>query len=202
MSEISLATAKKLQAGFRYFNRFMVLLWRLGLGSSINVWPQVIGRILVITHTGRKSGLKRRTPANYAIINGDIYCMAGFGRISDWYRNIKINPNVEVWLPDGWWQGVAEELTEPVERLRLLRQVLVASGFAAFAVGINPYRITDQALEAITGEYRLLRIRRTAECTGRGGPGDLVWVWPLATMLLLPLVVCRLWCSRHAGNGR
>jgi deazaflavin-dependent oxidoreductase (nitroreductase family) len=189
MGEIPLETAKKLQVGFRYFNRFMVLMWRLGLGPWINFWPKVIGRILVITHVGRKSGLKRRTPANYAIIDGDVFCMAGFGRISDWYRNIKANPNVEVWMPDGWWQGVAEEVTDPEKRLRLLRQVLIASGFAAFAVGINPYRITDQELETITGEYRLLRIQRTAERTGRDGPGDLAWVWPLATMLLLPLAL-------------
>jgi deazaflavin-dependent oxidoreductase (nitroreductase family) len=195
MGEIPLETAKKLQVGFRYFNRFMLLMWRLGLGPWINVWPKVIGRILVITHVGRKSGLKRRTPANYAIIDGDIYCMAGFGRISDWYRNIKANPNVEVWLPDGWWQGMVEEVTDPEKRLRLLRQVLVASGFAAFAVGINPHRIADQELEAVTGEYRLLRIQRTAERTGQDGPGDLTWVWPLATMLLLPLVLRR-WRSK------
>jgi deazaflavin-dependent oxidoreductase (nitroreductase family) len=191
MGEISLETAKKLQVGFRYFNRFMLLMWRLGLGPWLNAWPKVIGCILVITHIGRKSGLKRHTPANYAIVDGDIYCMAGFGRISDWYRNIKANPNVEVWLPDGWWRGTAKEVTEPEERLRLLRQVLIASGFAAFAVGINPYRITDQELKAITGEYCLLRIQRTAERTGQDGPGDLAWVWPLATMLLLPLVLCQ-----------
>lgn len=196
MGEISLETAKKLQVGFRYFNRFMLLMWRLGLGPWINIWPKVIGRILVITHIGRKSGLKRQTPANYAIIDGDIYCMAGFGRISDWYLNIKADPNVEVWLPDGWWRGIAEEVTDPENRLCLLRQVLVASGFAAFAAGINPYRITDQELEAVTGEYRLLRIRRTAERTGQGGPGDRAWVWPLATMLLLPLVLRR----RHSKS--
>jgi deazaflavin-dependent oxidoreductase (nitroreductase family) len=195
MGEISLEAAKKLQVGFRYFNRFMLLMWRLGLGPWINAWPKVIGRILVITHVGRKSGLKRRTPANYAIIDGDIYCMAGFGRISDWYRNIKANPNVEVWLPDGWWQGMADEITDPGERLRLLRQVLVESGFAAFAAGINPYRITDQELAAVAGEFRLLRIQRTAERTGLDGPGDLAWVWPLATMLLVPLTLWR-WRSK------
>jgi hypothetical protein len=90
---------------------------------------------------------------------------------------------------------VAEEVTDPENRLLLLRQVLIASGFAAFAIGINPYHITDQELEAVAGEYRLLRIRRTAERTGESGPGDLAWVWPLATMLLLPLVLRRR-CSK------
>jgi deazaflavin-dependent oxidoreductase (nitroreductase family) len=191
MTEMPIETAKKLQRGFKYFNKFMLLMWRLGWGPWVNWWPKVGGRILIITHTGRKSGLQRRTPVNYSTVDGDIYCLSGFGRISDWYRNIKADSNVEVWLPDGWWAGVAEEVTDPERRLSLLRQVLVDSGFAAFAAGINPYKISDEDLARITTEYRLIRIRRTAERTGSGGPGDLVWVWPLATMILLPLAFRR-----------
>jgi deazaflavin-dependent oxidoreductase (nitroreductase family) len=191
MTEMPIETAKKLQRGFKYFNKFMLLMWRLGLGPEVNGWPKVGGRILVITHTGRKSGLQRRTPVNYSTVDGDIYCLSGFGRISDWYRNIKADPNVEVWLPDGWWAGVAEDVTDPERRLPLLRRVLIDSGFAAFAAGINPYKISDEDLARITTEYRLIRIRRTAERTGPGGPGDLARVWPLATMILLPLAFRR-----------
>jgi hypothetical protein len=25
--------------GFKYFNRFMIAMWRLGLGGMINFWP-------------------------------------------------------------------------------------------------------------------------------------------------------------------
>ncbi len=73
----------------------------------------------------------------------------------------------------------------------LLRKVLIASGFAAYAAGIDPLRLSDAELEAVTGSYRLVRIRRTAALTGPGGPGDLAWVWPLATFLLLPLAFRR-----------
>ncbi len=190
-----MATAERcqeenLRQAFKYFNRFMLLMWRLGLGSWLNAWPSVIGQIMVLTHTGRKSGLKRHTPVNYALVNGEIYCTAGFGRSSDWYRNLQANPSVEVWLPDGWWAGVAEEVTEPETRLPLLRQVLIGSGFAASAFGgIDPRTITDEALKAATTEYCLLHIRRTAACTGSGGPGDLAWVWPLGVMFLLPLAL-------------
>ena len=180
-----------LRQGFKYFNRFMLLMWRLGLGPMLNWWPKVGGQILVIHHTGRKSGLPRRTPVNYAIVDGDIYCTAGYGRASDWYRNIQANPNVEVWLPDGWWSGTALDVGDDPRRLYLLRQVLIGSGFAAFAAGINPYQISDEALEAATHDYCLLRIQRSAARTGPGGPGDLAWVWPVATMILLPLALCR-----------
>ena len=182
---------ERLRQGFKYFNRFMLMMWRLGLGPWVNAWPEVGGRIMVITHTGRKSGLRRRTPVNYALVDGEIYCTAGFGRTSDWYRNIVAQPQVEVWLPDGWWAGVAEEVTDTGLRAPLLRQVLIASGFAAYAAGIDPATLTNEELSAATADYRLIHIRRTEARTGRSGPGDLAWVWPLATMILLPLVLLR-----------
>ncbi len=178
-----------LRQGFKLFNRFMLLMWRLGLGPYVNFWPAVVGRIMVLAHTGRKSGLVRRTPVNYAVVNGDIYCVAGFGQTSDWYRNVKANPAVEVWLPDGWWAGAVEEVVDPNLRTPLIRQVLIASGFASYAAGLNPNRLSDEALGAATADYCLLRIRRSAARTGRGGPADLAWFWPLATLTLLLFVL-------------
>ena len=176
----------KLRQAFKQLNKFMLLMWRLGIGPWINIWPQGIGRIMVLVHKGRVSGLKRQTPVNYTIIDGDIYCTAGFGKAADWYKNICKDPNVEVWLPDGWWAGVAEDISDAEKRTDLMRAVLVASGFAAPLFGIEPKAMTDQALAKTTETYRLIRIRRTEARTGAGGPGDLWWVWPLATLLLLP----------------
>ena len=182
---------EQLRQGFKYFNRFMLFMWRLGLGPVLNMGPTMLGRYMVITQIGRKSGIKRRTPVNYALADDEVYCVAGFGSGSDWYRNIIANPQVEVWLPDGWWAGIAEEVTHPEARLPLLREVLIASGFAALAAGVDPGKMTDEALDAATKEYRLIHIRRVAARTGRDGPGDLVWVWPLLVLILLPRVLLR-----------
>jgi len=182
---LSPRTEYNLKQGFRYLNRFMVLMWRLGLGQFINIWPEGAGRIMVITTTGRKSGLKRRTPVNYAMQDGELYCMAGFGPGSDWYRNLRSNPKVEVWMPDSWWAGEVEEVTDPALRLPLVRQITINSGFAARLFGINPNSISDAALEKVTAPYVVLHVRRTEARTGRGGPGDLAWVWPAATLMLL-----------------
>ena len=184
-------TEEGLRQGFKQFNRFMILMWRLGLGPWVNAWPEVGGRIMVITHTGRKTGIRRRTPVNYTVADGEVYCTSGFGGKSDWYRNIVADPKVEVWLPDGWWAGVAEEVTDPDARTPLLRQVLIDTGFAAHTVGIDPVGMTNAELEAATIDYCLIHIRCTEARTGRGGPGDLAWVWPLATMILLPLALFR-----------
>ena len=191
MTTVDPHVEENLRQGFKQFNRFMMLMWRLGLGRWVNAWPEVGGRFMVITHTGRKTGIKRQTPLNYTMADGEIYCTAGFGSKSDWYRNIVANPEVEIWLPDGWWAGVAEEVTDAQVRMPLLRQVLIDSGFAARAAGIDPVTKTNEELDAVTSDYRLIHIRRTKACTGRGGPGDLAWVWPLATLILLPLVLFR-----------
>ena len=102
---------ERLRVGFRIFNRFMVALWRLGLGGWVNAWPSVGGRVMVLVNTGRKSGLPRRTPLNYAVIDGEVHCIAGFGRVSDWHKNLLAHPEVELWLPDGWWSGRASRHT-------------------------------------------------------------------------------------------
>jgi deazaflavin-dependent oxidoreductase (nitroreductase family) len=183
-------SANALRQGFKVFNRFMVLMFRLGTGPAI--WqPAPVGKIMVITHTGRKSGLTRRTPVNYALIDGDIYCIAGFGPGSDWYRNILSNPQVEVWLPGGWWEGTAEDVSGNANRLPILRQVLVNSGFAAYVAGINPKKINAEQLTQLTAPYRLVRIHRTAPRTGPGGPGDMAWVWQGAGIFLLGLLLLR-----------
>lgn len=176
---------------FKAGNRFMVLFFRLGLGNLGNR-PET-SQVMVLSHRGRKSGLLRRTPVNFALVDGDIYCTAAFGSRADWYRNIQADPNVEAWLPNAWVAGVAEEVPDSDPRRNaLMRQVLIASGFAApLFAGVNPKTISDQRLAELSAEYRLIRIRRTESLTGPGGPGDLAWVWPLTAAVLLALLLLK-----------
>lgn len=192
MSAASLQAPESLRWTFkRYLNPFMLTLWRLGLGGWINNSPRYGGRLMVLTHTGRKSGLRRHQPLNYAVVDGDVYCVAGFGAVSDWYKNLKADPRVEVWLPDGWWAGIAEDVSACQERVHLLREVLIASGFAAYAAGLDPRKMSDAELATLAQEYRLVRIHRTQPRTGKGGPGDLTWVWTASTFALLGLLMFR-----------
>lgn len=183
------ANDERLRQLFKYANRFMVLLFRLGLGSWGN--SPATSQVMVLVHTGRKSGQPRRTPVNYAIVDGDVYCTAAYGQRADWYRNVKANPQVEVWLANGWYAGVAEEVPpEDPQRQLLMRQVLIASGFAApLFAGIDPKTLDEEKLAEITAPYRLMRIRRTMARTGPGGPNDLAWVWPAATFVLAGLLL-------------
>jgi deazaflavin-dependent oxidoreductase (nitroreductase family) len=192
MATIDPITEERLRQGFKkYLNPFMLTMWRLGMGKWFKVCPEISGNVMVLTHIGRKTGIKRYQPLNFAIVDDDIYCVAAFGGISDWYRNIRANPNVEVWLPNGWWAGVAEDFNDTPARTQLLRQVLIGSGFAAYVAGLNPRKMTDEEIDVESKKYRLLRIQRSAPHTGPGGPGDLEWVWHLAAIILLGLVLFR-----------
>jgi deazaflavin-dependent oxidoreductase (nitroreductase family) len=184
----SAQTIERMRQFFKVLNFFMLWMWRLGLRKWMNICPPVMGRILVITHIGRKTGLHRRTPANYTIVDGELYCMAGFGKISDWYRNMIKTPQVDIWLPNSWWAGVTDEVTGEENTLPIIRQLVKDSGFAGLMFGLNAYTMSDERLAAATKSYRLLRIRRTERLRGRCGPGDLAWLW------LIPAAV---WLAKY-----
>ncbi len=65
--------------------------WHLG-------W--VLGhRCLMITHVGRKTGCRRQTVlevVHYDPVTQECIVMSGYGTQSDWYRNIQVQPAVEV----------------------------------------------------------------------------------------------------------
>jgi deazaflavin-dependent oxidoreductase (nitroreductase family) len=78
------------------------ILYAIGLGP-------LVGRIiLLLTTTGRKSGLKRVTPLQYEEIDGKYYLGAARGLKADWVRNIRANPNVEVRVKNRHFMGSAE----------------------------------------------------------------------------------------------
>jgi deazaflavin-dependent oxidoreductase (nitroreductase family) len=186
MSEVLLdpRALHNMRTFFKYLNRFMVLQWHLGLGQMLNFWPKTLGCYMVIVHKGRKSGKHRYTPVNFAVVDGEIYCTAGFGSGSDWYQNIMATPEVDVWLPDGWYGAVAEDISNSPDRFRLLSQVITASGFVAPLLGVDMAHLNEQEMQRIAADYRLVHIHRTAPKTGSGGPGKWSWVWPLSTILL------------------
>jgi len=161
MAQMDPKTEERMRQAFKKLNRFMVFMWKARMGRLINMWPAVFGRIMVIKHVGRKSGLERLAPVNYAIVDGEVYCVAGFGSRTDWYRNIMDLPDVELWLPNGKFPARAEDVSDSPQRLLLIRAVLIASGFAAYTFGgINPHKIDDAALQELTEKYRLVHFVR------------------------------------------
>ncbi len=193
-----------LRHAFRRLNRYMLLFWRLGLGPAMNRGPAVAGRYLVLVHRGRRTRQRHHTPLNYGVVGGEVYCVAGFGTGSDWYRNVVADPEVEVWLPDGRWQGLATDVTltgpETGTRTEVLRAVLRGSGFAALLAGLDVDRLSDADLLTKTDGNRLIHLARQAVATGPDGPDDLVWVWPFVAVATVALAAP--WLGRRRRGRR
>jgi deazaflavin-dependent oxidoreductase (nitroreductase family) len=88
------------------------------------------GLVLLLTTTGRKSGLPRQTRLQYEKEGGAIYVAAARGQQADWFRNILANPHVEVQFEGQALRGLAEPITDPVRiadflELRLKRHLLM-----------------------------------------------------------------------------
>lgn len=100
--------------------KFFKALYALGLGP-------IVGRlVLLLTTTGRKSGLPRVTALQYEEVDGDIYLGSSRGASADWVKNAAADPRVSVRVKDRRFEGIAEVVTDPERcadfmELRLLR---------------------------------------------------------------------------------
>ncbi len=77
----------------RYLARAPIFLYRAGLGWMFG------GRFLMLTHTGRVSGLPRQVVLEVVREDrqrGAYIVASGWGERSDWYKNILKNPYVTV----------------------------------------------------------------------------------------------------------
>ena len=87
--------------------RLPIWLYRLGLGGLLGT------RFVLLTHSGRKTGRERQTVlevVRYDKATTTFIVAAGFGPGSDWYRNLRANPQVIVQCGRRRWAMVARFL--------------------------------------------------------------------------------------------
>lgn len=179
----------EIQRGFRYVNRYVAVpLLEAGLGPLCNT--PVTGSLMVLRTRGRTSGLWRDAPLGYLILDGHVYCTAGFGYRTQWIRNIQADPHVQVLLPTIAVTGVAEEVTDPVEWSRAMRALLASMGIISRSMIGDVRRMSDEGLQALAGGLPLIRVRVTGLGVGPFDPGGRGWVLP--TVLSLAWLANRL----------
>jgi deazaflavin-dependent oxidoreductase (nitroreductase family) len=109
-------TRKKPTGILRALLRAPIWLYRWNLG-----W--IMGRrFLLLTHTGRKSGLNRQSVievVSYDKVTGLYYVAAAWRDRSDWYRNIRHNPTVSVQVRNHSFQARAEQISTQEGEARL-----------------------------------------------------------------------------------
>ena len=172
----------ELQRGFRYVNRYVAVpLLEAGLGPLCNT--PLTGSLMVLRTRGRSSGLWRDAPLGYLILDGHVYCTAGFGYRTQWVRNIQADPRVQVLLPTIAVTGVAEEVTDPAEWSRGMRALLASMGIISRSMIGDVRRASDEGLQAMAGGLPLIRIRVTGLGVGPFDPGGRGWVLPTVLSL-------------------
>lgn len=109
-------TRKRPSPLLRAFLRAPIWLYRWHLGWLLGE------RFLMLTHTGRKSGLPRHTVIEVVTSDkstGAYFVTAAWGEKADWYLNIRKNPNVLVQVRNRKFDAHAEQLSVPDAEARL-----------------------------------------------------------------------------------
>jgi deazaflavin-dependent oxidoreductase (nitroreductase family) len=161
----------------KYANRFfMVPVLRVGLGWMMG--SPLSGYIMLLRTTGRKSGLKRYTPLNYAIVDGEVVCMAGFGDGTHWLANIEADPHVEVRLPGRTFRGTASLVNDNSTAKRLAVKVARNAGFALAFEGLDLFGASDDELARRLDDRPVVHIHPDGERVTPGpfDPGGKGWV--------------------------
>ncbi|MCA9915783.1 MAG: nitroreductase family deazaflavin-dependent oxidoreductase [Anaerolineae bacterium] len=162
-----------------------LLLWRLGLGS-------IIGRsIMVLTVTGRKSGLPRHTMAEWHPIGSRKFVPVAFGERAQWYKNIQANPLITIQTNEGAESVFARRITEEHEFLEAVRVVQQRNPVMAQWY-FESRGITDANPENLLShkdQIFFLTFDATSESTPPPLQADLRWVWLIVLGLFILLGV-------------
>jgi deazaflavin-dependent oxidoreductase (nitroreductase family) len=185
-------------AAFNGMNKYIgVPALKMGLGRYIS--NPLTGYLMILRTRGRKSGEMRDAPLGYTISGDCVYCIAGFGRRAYWYQNLLADPKVEAILPGRSFAGVAEEVTDPDERLRVLPPLMRSMGLIAATFGLgNPWRDSPAEIAAKCEGMPLVRVRATGIAAGPEDPSGRYWVAPALVGAYLTVRIVR---SRFRRNA-
>jgi deazaflavin-dependent oxidoreductase (nitroreductase family) len=169
-----------------------IVLWRLGLGP-------LVGQIfMILTTTGRTSGLPRRTAVEYHVWHGKTYIYSGWGERSQWYKNLLADPRVTIQTAHGTEHVIARRVTDDAELddlYGLLQHNAEVRWFVELLVGEHVDRetfLTDR------DRFVVLTFDPTSEPTPPPLAVDLWWVWSALGILL---AVWRLLRGRTAESS-
>lgn len=140
------------------------IAYALGFGPLIGHF------VLLLTTTGRKSGLPRVTPLQYEETDGIFYVASARGSQADWYRNIVAYPSVSVRVKNRFFHAPAQPTTDPTSiadflELRLRRHPRMI-GTMLRAEGL-PSHPTHEQLEQFAAH-----LNSTAVKIGDGKPTE------------------------------
>ena len=76
--------------------------------------------MMILTATGRKTGLPRTNGVSYMRLNGHYISFSGWGVSSNWYRNVVANPEVTLRVGRKTMRATASPILDPDRRIELM----------------------------------------------------------------------------------
>lgn len=137
--ERTLERFARTSAGYWYVTRLAPKLdpplLRISGGRVSSVYPVPV---MLLTTTGAKSGLLRTLPLLY-LTDGDslVLVASNYGRPGNpaWYRNLKVNPTVDVLAGKRSGRYTASEITDATERANAWAQAVdLYAGYGDYEV--------------------------------------------------------------------
>ena len=143
------------------YHRMKALNARMATNYRRGIGPTRV--VLLLTTTGRKSGLPHLTPLQFEEVDGAYYIASARGPQADWFKNILANPNVHVQVRDREFNAIAEPVTDPARiadfiELRLRRHPIMIRLIMHLFDGL-PLRFTRPDLEEFCQEKAMVILR-------------------------------------------
>jgi deazaflavin-dependent oxidoreductase (nitroreductase family) len=161
-------------------------LYRMGLGF-------LVGRLfMVLTTTGRKSRLPRRTAIEFHAHKGRKYVFSAFGEKADWYKNIQADPRVTIQTASGTEPMIARRITDD-GKLAEAFELVASNPTMRRWIQVIGFQLTLADFLAKKDSLYLVTFDPTNEPTPPPLEADLRWVW---------LVVVGLGILVHRMRGR
>lgn len=144
--------------GKTIYHRMKALNSRMAANYKRGFGPTQV--VLLLTTTGRKSGLPRVTPLQFEEVNGNYYIASARGSEADWYKNILASPAVHVQIRSREFDAIAEPITDPARiadfiELRLKRHPVMVRLIMHLFDGL-PLRFTRDDLEKMCQEKAMV----------------------------------------------
>lgn len=178
---------------FRYGNRLVAVpLHRAGLSAWLG--NPVTGCQLLLTTTGRRTGLPRPTPLGYIVAEGSAWVLAGYGQSTLWLGNLLADPAVEVRLPARRpLAATATVIDDPAVRARIVPALVRSMPLPGCSIGTNAWTARDERILELVSWVPLVRLRPTDGplVAGTDDPGGWGWAWRQGLIALVLLAALR-----------
>jgi deazaflavin-dependent oxidoreductase (nitroreductase family) len=172
--------------------RSPIWLYRLGLGP-------LVGRgFMILTTTGRKSCLPRRTAIEFHQHHGRKYVMVGW-TAANWYKNILANPLVTIQTAWGTERVRARRITT-IEDLREAWEVAEHSPIIQGVIKLTG--LSWESFVAQQDRYIILTFDPTDEPTPPPLEADLRWVTLVALSSIVLSVLLQRWIRTRRRRRR